>query len=329
MRNLLKKSLAFIMSACIGVTCAVSAFAEGEEETEPLFNIEFIGDSICAGYQNYNTFNNVNIVNNGVGGYTTDDVLSDFDGFYGDYDKMLIICGVNDLGAYDVDEEEFEDSIYCYEQMFLLAKENMPDIHIYVTGILPTAKRYTSFIDNGLSVRFNKQLRELVAKYDYVTYCEECWDAMLDPETGYGRLTYYGDGLHPNRAGYAALTEVLEPYMYEDVAKYDTLPGSVGYQFKTDETTAMRFVAQISVDELDKADSGEYGVSVNGSEDKYTDNITKVYRSIYAGGKKIEAPEGTVFVLTPQFDNLSTGDTLAAEFKLNTYKYGLTKEVVA
>ena len=326
MNKLFKRTLTLFVSICIGMVCTMGAFAEEtDSDTESKFKIEFIGDSICDGYRWYNTFEGVTIDNNGVGGYTTEDLVDEFDSYYGDYDKMLIICGVNDLGGYDP-EETYDESIANYETMFKLAKENMPGIHIYVTGVLPTCKKYVSFIDYKQSDLFNTKLKALVSKYSYVTFIEECWNALLDPETGYANTNYTRDGLHPNKAGYEVLTEILEPYMYEDIDNdSQQLQGKVLYQYKLDNST-VRFVAQVSIDDVNAAESGNYQINLNG-ENSLNKNVSLVYRSIYANGQLIEADEGKCFIVTEGIVGYTTDDVISASFYLDNYKNGLSREI--
>lgn len=176
--------------------------------------VAFIGDSICQMGDWATLFPNADTANFGVGGNTSTQVLERFSSAYGDYDKLFIICGVNDWSVSGWKNGSYSGSMDNYKQMFELAKENMPDIQIYVTGILPTCGQYTSYIEYGQSAAYNAKLSALADQYDYVTFIgNECWNALIDETTGYGNENYYRDGLHPNATGYNKLKAVMEPYV--------------------------------------------------------------------------------------------------------------------
>lgn len=179
--------------------------------------IAFIGDSICAGCDWAELFEYEKIDNFGICGNTTDDVWARFDCIDDDYDKLFIICGVNDWKVDGWNDGSYSGSMENYKNMFEKAAEYNPDIEVYVTGILPTCGQYTSYIDYHQSENYNAKLKELAANYDYVTFVDGVWDALIDEETGYGDEDLYRDGLHPNSDGYQAIKPVLQPYIDADI----------------------------------------------------------------------------------------------------------------
>ena len=62
-------------------------------------NIVFLGDSITQGYNLSNYFNNYPVINSGISGNTTRDVLNDMYGRVYQYNpsKVVILIGTNDI----------------------------------------------------------------------------------------------------------------------------------------------------------------------------------------------------------------------------------------
>lgn len=323
MNIIIKKVLAMASSVCLGVSCTMSVAAT-ESVSENRFDISFIGDSICETGNWAELFPDANITNFGVGGEDTDEILARFESACGDYDKMVITCGVNDWDVEGWSEGTYSGSMSNFENMFRIAKEKMPDIQIYVTGILPTCKNYARYIKNNITPVYNAKLKALCEEYDYVTFMGECWDVLIDAETGIGNLNLYRDGLHPNKNGFSALKTVMEPYIYE---KLPTKPnGNVYYQYK-DNNSAIRFVAEVSVKDVTTAQSGKYEVTLNGETVRIWD-ITKAFRSIYAGGELITASEGNCFVISNILTGYEVGDEISVDFSLDNYDKGISRTII-
>lgn len=187
------------------------------EPTDP--KVAFIGDSICAGHDWAKTFGKDNIVNLGVGGYTTTDVLeksfpklyTEYDGF----DAVFMICGVNDWNLDGFGSTTtYANSMANFKKMFELAAEKMPNATIIVTGPFPVLGSQKHNMTNGALPGYNAKLKELAAEYDNVRYVGGCWDALLDKTTNLGNADLYNtDGLHLNAAGYEAVNAVFKPYI--------------------------------------------------------------------------------------------------------------------
>lgn len=325
MKKFFRKTLALIASICVGMTCTMGVTAvESSTQSTDKFNISFVGDSICKIGNWTELFPDVNIDNYGVPAEDTNDILERFEEACGDYDKMFIICGVNDWDVTGWSDGTYSGSMSNFENMFKIAKEKMPDIQIYVTGILPTCKGFSSYITNNITPAYNAKLKALCDKYDYVTFMSECWNVLLDSETGVGNLNYYGDSLHPNTAGFAQLKTVMEPYVYEELPT--KLNGNVYYQYKSD-NSAIRFVAEVSVEDITIAQSGKYDIALNG-ESVGSWDISRAYRSIYADGELITASEGKCFVISNILTGYEVGDEMSVEFSLDNYDKGISRTII-
>ena len=100
----------------------------------------------------------------------------------------------------------------------------------------------------------------------------------------------------------------------KNVYKYYNMSRSVLHQKKLD-NTAVRFLYLADIDDVTKANKAD--VTFKGDRTAVgTESITKAYRSVIAGGKKVTAPEGKCYLVTsPMYLNGASSEW-AAEFAL-------------
>lgn len=207
MKRVLSIVLTLTMLFLMSTTFIVSSNATADKP------ICFIGDSICK-MMRWSAFaDREDIENLGVGGYTSTQVLEKLKTVEEQYEKLFIICGINDKKikdwTYDVTENNFRE-------MVNYATEAMPDAHIYLVSLMPTGGDYANFVDEGYQAELNSRLEVIAEENDNVTFVN-CYDALADAETGYYKEDYSDDGLHPNDfLGFPAIAEVLETYLNEE-----------------------------------------------------------------------------------------------------------------
>ena len=96
--------------------------------------------------------------------------------------------------------------------------------------------------------------------------------------------------------------------------KYYNMSRSVLHQKKLD-NTAVRFLYLADIDDVTKANKAD--VTFKGDRTAVgTESITKAYRSIIAGGKKVTAPEGKCYLVTSPMYLNEVSSEWAAEFAL-------------
>lgn len=103
------------------------------------------------------------------------------------------------------------------------------------------------------------------------------------------------------------------------------LEGKIYYQINSTKEQ-VRFIAEINLEDLKSAKSGNITLSINGAE--ITDDITNVYNSIYANGQKITAEEGKCFVISPNIIGGASGTEISVNLSLDSFDEGLTKTIV-
>lgn len=127
------------------------------------------------------------------------------------YDKAVILCGINDLGHGYANSK----IIANYEKMITALKEKNPKIKIYIISVLPTT---SAFFKNQQwkIVALNTEIKLMTEEMKDVTYVD-CHTPFVG-EDGYCRPELVIDGLHPNLDGYAIIADTLNPYLSENAS---------------------------------------------------------------------------------------------------------------
>lgn len=178
----------------------------------PMEGIAFIGDSIVQNpiffYDDWNSIlRRTDCVNYGIGGQTTKELKNRIDDVLkGDYEKIVFLCGINDIGR---GRQPF---VICaaYRDMLDKIQEQCPDTKVLLLSVLPTTDAFYKDNQGDIQV-LNSNLEFMTKDYDFVTYVD-IYSAFLGTD-GYGKAEYYTDGLHPNAMGYTIIADILNPYL--------------------------------------------------------------------------------------------------------------------
>lgn len=187
-----------------------------EVEISPTDNFLFIGDSITDYYPLEEYYDNLPVVNSGISGNKTTDILNDMKTRVYQYNptKVFLLIGTNDLNS--TDEDIVDVTFDNIKEIINEIKENRSDATIYVESVYPV----NSVIENNVVTnRTNKKVKELNKKLS--NYCDEesceyinLYDDLIDEE-GNLKTEYTEDGLHLNSLGYVVITRELLPYLNE------------------------------------------------------------------------------------------------------------------
>lgn len=179
-------------------------------------NFLFLGDSITELYPLEEYYDNLPVVNSGISGNKTTDILNDMKTRVYQYNptKVFLLIGTNDLNSTyeDIVDVTFDN----IKEIINEIKENRSDATIYVESVYPV----NSVIENNVVTnRTNKKVKELNKKLS--NYCDEesceyinLYDDLIDEE-GNLKTEYTEDGLHLNSLGYVVITRELLPYLNE------------------------------------------------------------------------------------------------------------------
>ncbi len=175
--------------------------------------IVFMGNSIVQGWQPADPefFSDPHILNRGIGGQTTPQMLSRFERDVIDADPkaVLILAGTNDIAGNsgEISLEEIRDNLSKMAQMALDS-----EIKVILCSVLP-AQDYPWRRGRNPDVKIpelNRMLRELAEEKNL--YYLDFFSIMADERNGLPR-ELAEDGVHPTREGYDVMkTMVLNAF---------------------------------------------------------------------------------------------------------------------
>lgn len=176
-------------------------------------NYLFLGDSITEQYDLDEYYNDLPVVNSGISGNKTKDLLNDLNNRVYQYNpsKVFLLIGTNDI------QSKVEDDVIINNIKKILEDihENRPYAKLYLEAIYPVDEG-----SSGAQDRTNKVIQSINASLE--DYCKknditfiDMYDLLLDPESDKDRLfeDYSKDGLHISDEGYEVITEELMKYI--------------------------------------------------------------------------------------------------------------------
>jgi lysophospholipase L1-like esterase len=160
----------------------------------------FVGDSLTEHGDWQALLPGQHVINFGVGGNTTHDLLDRLDEVVEAGPSTVVVeIGTNDF-AWRLPLEQVVENI---EAILARLREKLPDAKIVMQSILPRQPEYAHVVRS-----VNEQLERYVPTIScpYV----DLWPALAD-ENGGLKPEFTTDGLHLTDAGYAAWFEALRP----------------------------------------------------------------------------------------------------------------------
>jgi lysophospholipase L1-like esterase len=209
-------ALVFISAILNGILLFTSRECKIKYVTDQ--NIVFFGDSITEGYNIGEFFPDTFVINSGVGGNKTDQLLDRIEKDVYNYNpsKVFILIGINDLSA-DVPKNEILNNI---QKIINGIKINRKYSKIYIESIYPinrdvfneTKFKFNDKVTNDTIKEINTEIKQK-CKENKVTYLN-VYDSLTDKD-GNLKATYTKEGLHLTDLGYFKVTKVLERYVEE------------------------------------------------------------------------------------------------------------------
>ena len=180
-------------------------------------NYLFLGDSITDFYDLEKFYPDMPVVNSGISGHTTQDVLNDMENRVYKYNpsKVFIVIGINDLAR----ETKVDDIVDNIKEIVNNIQENRPYCEIYLESIYPVNSTDDDKIDMKMvtenrkneDVReINKKLKEF-SKKEKITYID-MYSILKDDDDNL-KIEYTTEGLHISEEGYEAITEEIKKYL--------------------------------------------------------------------------------------------------------------------
>lgn len=182
-------------------------------------NYLFLGDSITEYYNLNKYYSGMPVVNSGIAGNTTEDILKNIDSRVYVYNpsKVFILIGTNDL----IRDISIDDTINNINMIIDKIKKNRPFCKIYLESIYPINNSDDDIIDhdmvnekrdNKIIKVMNKRLKE-VAENENIVYID-VYSSLIDSDGNLG-IDYTIDGIHLSKEGYKVVTEIIKKYIEE------------------------------------------------------------------------------------------------------------------
>lgn len=167
--------------------------------------IVFIGDSITQSYNLEKYIPSFNIINEGISGNTTNDVLNRLDTIvFKHQDIIFLLIGTNDLAFTPHTNDEIIDNI---KEIIKTIQIKLPTAKIFVQSIYPVNYEVNPLMVGKRNNTDILYINKYVQNIEGTTYIDI--HNVLQDENGKLNKVYTNDGLHINTLGYEVITKVL------------------------------------------------------------------------------------------------------------------------
>lgn len=176
-------------------------------------NYLFLGDSITEFYDLDEYYGDLPVVNSGISGNSTKNILDDMEKRVYQYNpsKVFLLIGTNDI-HYGTSLEEIVSNI---EEIISEIRKNRPYAEVYVESIYPVNEDM-----DGAGDRTNTEIMEINEKIE--KYCKDkkityidMFSLLKDSDSEEVKLDedYTKDGLHLSDKGYTVVTKEIKKYL--------------------------------------------------------------------------------------------------------------------
>ena len=199
--------------AVIGSVINKSKLENIKEQDE---NIVFFGDSITEGYNVKEFYDEFRVVNSGISGNITEDLINRIDRDLYNYNPSTVIIqiGTNDIRASIKDE----DIIKNLKNIIKGIRKNRKNASILIESIYPINremdeeywKDVNPDYNNKHIIKINNEIKELCKK-EHIRYID-IYSKLLDDNKNLKEV-YSKDGLHLTDLGYYKVTKLIKEYL--------------------------------------------------------------------------------------------------------------------
>lgn len=216
---------AFVLGFAVSLVFSGKILSEDEVKVQTIEKIKisnddnyvFLGDSIFEMYDLEKYYDGLPVVNSGISGNTTEDVLNNLNDRVYRYNpsKVFILIGTNDIF---LDDYSIEGTVNNIKEIVDDIKENRPFAEIYIQSVYPVSKSDDDKISEAaVFTRNNKDIKEInkgiekLCKEKKVTYID-MYSLLVDEEDNLN-LDYTTEGLHISAEGYEVITKEIMKYI--------------------------------------------------------------------------------------------------------------------
>lgn len=178
-------------------------------------NIVFLGDSLTYRYDLDKYYKGYKVVNSGVNGDKTIDILNNMKNRVYQYNpsKVILLIGANDIDY--ADDSIIDSTFYNIRKIANSIKKNRKYTDIYIQSIYPVNKILPNspaeHKDNSSIEQLNLKIKKLCKDQGYIYI--NIYDKLRDKDNQL-KYSYTIDGLHLNEDGYNYITKEIKKYVF-------------------------------------------------------------------------------------------------------------------
>ena len=179
-------------------------------------NIVFFGDSITEGYNVKEFYDEFRVVNSGISGNTTEDLINRIDRDLYNYNPSTVIIqiGTNDIRASIKDEEIINN----LKTIIKGIRKNRKNASILIESIYPLNRDMDAEYWNDVNpdynnkhiIKLNNDIKELCKK-ESIKYID-IYTSLLDNNKNLKEV-YSKEGLHLTDLGYYKVTRIIKKFL--------------------------------------------------------------------------------------------------------------------
>lgn len=181
-------------------------------------NYLFLGDSITDYYDLDKYYEGYKVVNSGISGNQTSDILDDLQkrAYVYNPSTIFLLIGTNDY----IHNKKEAETVNNIKEIIEKLNKNLPNAKIYLESIYPVNNTDDKKIYKQMvSVRNNASIKKINSELKKYCNDKNCtyldMYSLLEDKDGNLKLEYTKEGLHMSDEGYEVITKELKKYMHK------------------------------------------------------------------------------------------------------------------
>ena len=181
-------------------------------------NYLFLGDSITDYYDLDKYYEGYKVVNSGISGNQTSDILDDLQkrAYVYNPSTIFLLIGTNDY----IHNKKEDETVNNIKEIVEKLNKNLPNAKIYLESIYPVNNTDDKKISKSMvSIRNNTSIKKINSELKKYCNDKNCtyldMYSLLEDKDGNLKLEYTNEGLHMSDEGYEVITKELKKYMHK------------------------------------------------------------------------------------------------------------------
>lgn len=181
-------------------------------------NYLFLGDSITDYYDLDKYYEGYKVVNSGISGDQTSDILDDLEkrAYVYNPSTIFLLVGTNDY----IHNKKEDETVNNIKEIVEKLNKNLPNAKIYLESIYPINNTDDSKISKPMvGIRTNDSIKKINSELKKYCNDKNCtyldMYSLLEDKDGNLNLEYTKEGLHMTDKGYEVITKELKKYMHK------------------------------------------------------------------------------------------------------------------